>query len=481
MAEPTISAAKILYYGLQADYNDLQNKDSNILYFCTDSKKIFKGDVEMTEQVRFAAVKANVSAPVAGKLYIFADTGTVEVYNGSTWTVISYPILLTKNTQTGEPGITNASTDAQVPSAKAVYDYVQSIVGGDDVVVSVAESETEGAVDVTNGAGTTTTVYVHGAVTTPTYDATTRTFTFPIADDAEHPVVVELGTDIFIDPEANNRYEDGNIYLYLNDGTASTDPTELVIPVTSLVTDYFGDDTSTISVNIDNTTHKVTADVRVRPDSSVTGSEFTNLIKVSSATGAEGIYFDRTQLDANTSAIELLNAADSVTGSVAHAVKELADGQVALNTAAIEVLNGDSSTTGSVAKAVNDLATGAVADNTAAINLLNGDSSTTGSVAYAVKQVSDDVDALELRVQANEGAIEVLNGDATVTGSVAKAVNDLATGAVAQNTEAITVLNGDATVTGSVDQKIAALKNDYVDVNAANITVLSNAQGWGTF
>ena len=352
MANPTIENSKILYYGLQAAYDALETKDTDILYFCTDSKKIFKGSVEMTEQVIFAATKASVASPVSGKLYIFADTGTVEVYNGSAWTVVSYPIL--KSIAGGGAGITASSTDVQVPSAKAVYEYVQGIIGGNDVVTEVSASTTDDAtIVVTKGDGSTENVTVPGVVTTPSYDAATRTFTFPISDDAQNPVVIELGKDIFIDPNANNRYENGNIYLYLNDGTSTTDPTELVIPVTALITDYFGDDTDTVSVSVDNTTHKVTADVRVRPDSSVTGSEFTNLIKVSSTTGAVGLYFDRTQLDLNTSAIETLNGADSVTGSVAYAVKELADGAVATNTAAINVLNGDATVTGSVDQKVS--------------------------------------------------------------------------------------------------------------------------------
>ena len=51
-----------------------------------------------------------------------------------------------------------------------------------------------------------------------------------------------IGKDIFIDSAAPNRYENGNIYLYLNDGTTTAEDTEIVIPVTALVTDYFGDD-----------------------------------------------------------------------------------------------------------------------------------------------------------------------------------------------------------------------------------------------
>lgn len=361
MGAATISNTKILYYGLQANYDAIATKDSSILYFCTDTKKIYKGDIEMTEQVIFAATKP-ATGIVSGKLYVIADTGTVEIYNGSTWTVVSYPIV--KSTAGSGSGITVSSTDVEVPSAKAVYDYVQGIVGGDDVVTSVTASSTEGYIDVTNGSGTTTSVAVHGAVTTPSYTAATRTFTFPVVDGDD--VVVELGKDIFIDPEANNRYENGNIYLYLNDGNedAEQDPTELVIPVTALVTDYFGDDTDTVSVSIDNTTHKVTADVNIRPD--VAGS-FTNALKVSSATGAIGLYVDNSAIEAD---IATIKGDASTTGSIAYAVKELADGQVATNTAAIATLNGDNTTTGSVAYAIKQLADGQVDTNANNISVL---------------------------------------------------------------------------------------------------------------
>lgn len=363
MAEATISNTKILYYGLQANYDAIQNKDSSILYFCTDSKKIFKGDVEMTEHIISVATKPTTGI-VTGKLYVISGSGTVEFYDGTNWHVVSYPIL------TSSTGIDENSTDAEVASGKAVYDYVQSIIAGDSVVTDVSASSTEGYISVTVGDDPAVDVPVHGVVTTPTYDATTRTFTFPISDGED--VEVELGTDIFIDPEANNRYEDGYLYLYLNDGSYhSGHQTELKIPVTSLVTDYFGDDTASISVDVDNTTHKVTANVRIRPDSSVTGSEFENLVKVSSVTGAEGIYVDAAPVRANTAAIDLLNGNDSTTGSVAYAVKQLADGAVATNTAAITTLNGDSSTTGSVAYAIKQLEDSKVDVNAANIAVLS--------------------------------------------------------------------------------------------------------------
>ena len=309
---PVASYPNILKYGTKAAYLALQNKSADVLYFCTDSKEIFKGTINMTDNVVYLGnedTKPAAADAIAGKLYFngVAGANTWEVSDGSVWRVLSYPIVTTIDSNP------NNNDDVHVPSAKAVATLVSQAIAGEGVVASVVASQTtEGAIDVTDGAGTTTEVIVPGVVTTPSYDATTRTFTFPISNDSENPVVVELGTDIFIDPDANNRYENGNIYLYLNDGSATTDPTELVIPVTSLVTDYFGDDTASISVDVDNTTHKVTASAKLRADNADTG--FKNALKVSSAAGDDGLYVqirkdDDTQGSEFTNALKLSTAA----------------------------------------------------------------------------------------------------------------------------------------------------------------------------
>lgn len=340
MAITPKSYPTILKYGLQASYNAIETKDASVLYFCTDTKKIYKGDIDFTDSVVYAATKEAVTAPIVGKLYVFG-TGTCEVYNGSTWTVVSYPIVTSDGSGTD---INTSSTNAQVPSAKAVYDFVEKeiedMATGANVVKSIAQKEVsgeavEGTITYTTGDDVAHDVQLSGVVTTPSYDAETRTFTFPVTGASDF--VVELGTDIFIDPTANNRYENGNLYLYLNDGSEGSNPTELVIPVTALVTDYFGDDTDSIQVDIDNQTHKVTAQAVIRPDSAEVGSEFINALKVSTAAGAKGLYVDLsgieaditgldTRLDTAEAAIDTLNGSNTTAGSVAKSIKDaLAD------------------------------------------------------------------------------------------------------------------------------------------------------------
>lgn len=344
---PVASYPNILKYGTKAAYLAIQNKSADVLYFCTDSKEIFKGTINMTDNIVYLGAsdtKPTAANAIPGKLYFngVAGANTWEVSDGNAWKVVSYPIVTTIDS------VPNNNDDEHVPSAKAVATLVAQAIAGEGVIASIAASTTtEGAIDVTDGAGNVDEVIIPGVVTTPTYDATTRKFTFPISDGS--PVEVELGTDIFIDPTANNRYENGCIYLYLNDGNQqqSGQDTEIVIPVTSLVTDYFGDDTSSIQVDIDNTTHKVTATakirsttaqnnlinalkvssatgddglyVAVRPDDATVGQEFTNALKYSSTAGAEGLYVDTSAIEADVEAldgnVQALAAATTVWGT----------------------------------------------------------------------------------------------------------------------------------------------------------------------
>lgn len=380
----------ILKYGLQANYDALQTKDVDVLYFCTDTKKIYKGSIDFTDSAIVAATKP-ATGIVAGKLYIIADTGTCEVYSGGAWHVVSYPAATT---------ITAASDDVHVPTAKAVWDLVQETISGEGVVNAVAASETEGNIAVTTN-GETTDVVVHGVVTTPRYEAAARKFTFPISDGDD--VVVELGKDIFIDPDGNNRYENGNLYLYLNDGSGTKDPTELVIPVTALVTDYFGDDTDSIQVDIDQSTHKVTATAILRADS----EGFKNALKVSAAEGNKGLYVDLSAY----ATTEYVDDEIERVEATADAAKELAE----TNQTAIGVLNGDASTAGSVDKKIVDAIAGL--DKTV--------EQAAGADGVSAKVVQEDGLLKSVEVAIAAETYDAFGAAAAVQGSTSSTVKDV--------------------------------------------------------
>lgn len=397
---------KVLKIGTQAAYNAIASKDASVLYFTSDTRKLYKGALDFSEYARYVNTKPTATADLAkGCVYMMADSGNVEFYDGTSWHVISLPSTTSFDGDTAD--------DLHVPTTEAVKEYVLSVIGGSEDIVSdvrattsddsslpgyvarggatitygddsqkviqipgvatqlsaatnaagqIVLAHTTGNDDtvtvpgvvtsVTGSTGTSATIDIttsdgasaqavtvpgvvtgitaasgtgsegkfavatstgtHADVTVPgvfkavSWDATTRVLTFTdtsgVSTGATH--VVDLGKDIFIDPEGNNRYENGNIYLYLNDGEGGT-PTEIVIPVTGLITDYFGDDTSSVQVNIDNTTHKVTADVIRRPDVAPSGNDpgWENALKLSTTTGAVGLYVDLTDVEDNIDAL----------------------------------------------------------------------------------------------------------------------------------------------------------------------------------
>lgn len=414
------SYPKILYTGTQAAYDAIASKDANVLYWTSDTNKIYKGAVDFSKSVE--AVASQPTSPAAGRLYLCADTGKAQFYTGSEWKTVNLPevtsftdenadnlhvattaaiktyvegkigtsadVVKSVDATAGKAGtitVTQADDsskevtvhdvfkgiadktvgDAATPATFTLTDtdgdttdytvkgVATSLAAGataakvtlskssgaaDDVTVpgvmtaiaagstaaTVATTLSTGTADaitvpgvmtgiaagsddaeiaITLSTGTAENITVPGVVTDLTWDAQTRTITVTESDGSTGEI--EIGKDIFIDPNADNRYEGGYIYIYLNDGTESKDPTELKIPVTGLVTDYFGDDTDSIEVDVDSNTHKVTASAILRADKAATESDpgFKNALKVSSTEGDKGLYVDLAPVEESIDAL----------------------------------------------------------------------------------------------------------------------------------------------------------------------------------
>lgn len=242
-------------YGTQAQYDALETKNSNYLYFTSDTHKLYKGTVDYTDNL--ITISAVPVAGVAGKIYFETSTGQVKAYIGGAWEVISYPISQAIN---GD----NASTVA-VPSEKAVVDYVESVVGDQSVVVDIDQkmngsAAVAGTLVATMADASTFDINMAGLAVNPTWNSTTRQLVLPVTqtDGTTQNVTVDIGKDIFLD----HGYYDSDtkeIVLVLND----SDVTEIRIPAAALYNDYTGGDTATASVSIDGTTHEITVAAKV--------------------------------------------------------------------------------------------------------------------------------------------------------------------------------------------------------------------------
>lgn len=316
----------ILKAGTQAAYDALETKDASVLYFCTDSKKIYKGAVDFTESVLYVSTKP--STPVAGKVYIIADTNTVEAYTGSAWRTISYALTTS---------ITASSTDAQVASAKSIYDFVtgaiSDLAGSENTVSKVelkknGEDVVAGTLVITKADESTSDLALNGVATKPTWDSTARKLTIPVVGDDD--VEIEIGKDLVV---KSGTYDHANEQIVL---TLNNDET-IQIPVADLIDEIQVSDTSSIDLTYDKSTNTVSGVVRI---STASG----NALTVNTTEGTEGLYISLGNYYTKSEV-------DSAIGDVSD-VADAADTLSKANKAALDILNGAASTPNSVANLI---------------------------------------------------------------------------------------------------------------------------------
>ena len=292
---------KIIYAGTYANYKLIETKNPNFLYFCTDNGKLFKGDVDFTDSFVSsleAAVPAAADA-VPGKIYYSTDTKKFRTLIGNALVEIGNPIDVVGSSTTHT--LSNSSTDDHVPSSKNVWLYGQAIknevIGGSDVVKSIADdttnaatiiytkgddtttsvtisgvvtnvakdNTTEASIIITGSDGNTSGITLKGVVTTPSWDSTNLKLTLPVSDGND--VEVNIPKDIFL---KSGSYDVTNrqIVLVLNDDAE----TEIRFNVADMVDIYVAKDTSTVDTTITwNTTsgkYEISGDVKLSDSTS---------------------------------------------------------------------------------------------------------------------------------------------------------------------------------------------------------------------
>lgn len=331
MANDLFQVARINVNG----WNVLATKDADTLYLFNDTKQIYFGDQRYGGAVEFVT-----EVPTTGELntiYVVNDgVGGVYAGTGTSAVCIAKPTATT---------ISADSTNDSVAGAKAVYDYVTSMVG----------------------TGT------NGLAKKPTYEAETRTITIPVVGDED--VVINLGKDLVVE-NGTLVEEEGKQYLQLT----LTSGDVVKIDLNTLVDIYTGGTTNsaTVTVSEDNV--------------------ITVAVKVSAAEGnilvvnEDGLFVPAAAPGEET----LTGTAGVIPSSAAVKtyVDALANGAVADNTAAIAAINNTDTGVLAQAKAYTDtLANGAVKDNTDAIAAIND---TENGVLAQAKSYADTQDATTL-------------------------------------------------------------------------------------
>jgi hypothetical protein len=245
-------------FGTQAQYDALEAKNPNFLYFTSDTGKLYKGNIDYTNNL--IAVATVPATGVAGKVYFESTTGMVKAYVGGEWKVISYPV-------TQDIDSANASQN-KLASEKAIVDYVEEMIGGEGVVADIAQkldaedAPVPGTLEVTKGDGTTYDVALSGVANNPTWNPETRVLTIPVV--GRTAVTANIGKDIFLDPTPGKNYFDSEtkeIVLTLNNDPEN--PTVIRIPASALYNDYTGASTNSGTVAIDATSHSISFDLNI--------------------------------------------------------------------------------------------------------------------------------------------------------------------------------------------------------------------------
>ena len=130
------------HVGDYASYTSLGTKDQDTLYFITDLRQIFKGDVPYTGGI----YKTVTSFPGTGDvntLYVNTANGQVCYWDGTQYVTVVKA--------TGQ-SISGAGDNNTLPTTKAVVDYVAAQIAGQDISGLVGRIEAaEGEIDTLQG------------------------------------------------------------------------------------------------------------------------------------------------------------------------------------------------------------------------------------------------------------------------------------------------------------------------------------------
>lgn len=149
-----------------ATYSTLESKDAGTLYFVTDERRLYKGEVPFSGGI-FKAVASYPETGDVNTIYANTTDGSVQFWNGTSYVVLVKP----------QPAaITGDGLASELATTKAVVDYVSSKVADLDVgALEGRVKANEDAIGVINGSGA-------GSISKALEDA--KAYTDALADGA---------------------------------------------------------------------------------------------------------------------------------------------------------------------------------------------------------------------------------------------------------------------------------------------------------
>lgn len=235
--------------GTQAQFDALADKDVDVLYFCKDTQRIFKGSVEYTKSSMVVSNLPSVAQGVYGVLYVNTSDGIPRVFNGTEYV----PII-----KTYENTIDNSSSEQTIPTSKAVKEYVDN--KNKNNITDINFDKSSGQVNLYKDGSTelAKSVSLQGVAHDPAYEQPTRKITIPVYGGED--LVIELGVDAVVESGLYNP-ETKSLDLTLTSGQSVS------IPVQDLIKEYTVGNTSSVNMTLEE------------------GNKFTASVKISSVSG----------------------------------------------------------------------------------------------------------------------------------------------------------------------------------------------------
>ena len=190
-----------------AQYNALETKDTNALYFLSDTNRIFKGSAPYSHPIEL--VTEFPATGLVGTLYVNTTTKEGKAWNGTTWITVQLAVSTTVE-----------DNDTTTPTGKAVKNHVEEALQG----------------------------FVNGA----TFDGSTGLLS--LATPSGTPIEINLPVETFLSAAS---YDADTHKLTLT----LTDNTKFDVDLADLIDTYTGSTTNSATVDI--TEGVVTATVKV--------------------------------------------------------------------------------------------------------------------------------------------------------------------------------------------------------------------------
>lgn len=120
---------KVVFYALtQTQFDGLDTKDPNTVYFVTDSGKVYKGEQPVTESIVVSDKLPEVSTAIKNKLYINSQTLESKItINGATWIDLS-PGYITDGGNWAE-----STNDAKIGTISVIKEIITQALATIDI------------------------------------------------------------------------------------------------------------------------------------------------------------------------------------------------------------------------------------------------------------------------------------------------------------------------------------------------------------